>query len=45
MAFSLASAPPRVKKNVLMSPGTISERSLPTRARTAVAVPGYTNVN
>jgi hypothetical protein len=32
-AFSLASAPPSVKKKVLMSPGVISAMSLPRRAR------------
>jgi hypothetical protein len=40
MAFSLASAPPRVKKKVLMSAGVISASSWPRRARGSVAVPG-----
>jgi hypothetical protein len=40
MAFSLASAPPFVKKNVSMSPGVISASFAPSRARGSVAIVG-----
>ncbi len=43
IAFSLASAPPRVKKSRLMSPGTSSARRWPRRARTGVAALGAAN--
>ena len=41
MAFSLASAPPLVKKNVSMSPGVISASLAPRRARGSVAMKGF----
>ncbi len=40
MAFSTASAPPLVKKNVSMSPGVISASLAPSRARGSVAMNG-----
>jgi hypothetical protein len=40
MAFSLASAPPFVKKNTSMSPGVISASFSPSRARASVAMNG-----
>src|SRR5580658_434625 len=40
MAFSLASAPPFVKKNVSISPGAISASLAPSRARGSVAMNG-----
>ena len=40
MAFSLASAPPLVKKNVSMSPGVTSASFAPRRARGSVAMNG-----
>jgi hypothetical protein len=41
MAFSFASAPPFVKKNVSMSPGVISASFCPRRARGSVAMNGF----
>jgi hypothetical protein len=40
MAFSFASAPPRVKKKRLRSPGVSSASMRPKRARTGLAMPG-----
>ncbi len=40
IAFSLASAPPFVKKNASMSPGVISASLAPRRARGSVAMNG-----
>ena len=45
MAFSLASAPPVVKKNVSMSPGVSSARVCPRRARASVADCGYAKMS
>ena len=42
IAFSLASAPPRVKKDLAMSPGSRRARVSPRRARTSVAMNGET---
>jgi len=40
MAFSVASAPPLVKKKQSMSPGVISASLAPSFARTSVAMNG-----
>jgi hypothetical protein len=40
IAFSLASAPPLVKKNVSMSPGQMAASFSPSRARASVAMNG-----
>ena len=40
IAFSTASAPPFVKKNVSMSPGQSSASFAPSRARGSVAMKG-----
>ena len=40
MAFSLASAPPLVKKKQSMSPGVMAASFAPSRARTSVAMNG-----
>ena len=40
IAFSFASAPPFVKKNVSMSPGVSSASFAPSRARGSVAMNG-----
>ncbi len=42
MAFSIASAPPRVKKTLSRSPGMISASLAPSRARISVANAGWT---
>ena len=42
IAFSMASAPPSVKKTLSMSPGRISASFAPSRARTSVAKAGWT---
>ena len=43
MAFSIASAPPSVKKTLSMSPGRISASFAPSRARISVVKAGWTN--
>ena len=42
IAFSIASAPPRVKKTLSRSPGRISASLAPSRARGSVAKAGWT---
>ena len=41
IAFSLASAPPFVKKKCSMSPGAIAASFTPSRARASVAMNGF----